>query len=252
MSDRSALEFDIHRVERGGTTVLREIRGRCEACSVHAIVRPNGAGKSSLLRALAGLTAYEGFVRLGARDLGRASPEVRARHVAWVPQEPAVPFGVSVRHVVSLARANHAESPARSEEKVLLALERCHVEALAERPFDELSTGQRKLVVIARALATEAKVLLLDEPFSGLDIAASLRVEILLRDLVAAGRIVLVVLHDLAQAASLAERIFVIGNGRLVATGPAAEALAPGVLEAIWGVTPSDERFHSFRLMEPS
>ena len=230
--------------------VLRAIEATFVPCKVHAIVGPNGAGKSSLLRVLAGVEPASGVVRFGAADLLHARPEVRARSMAWVPQAPSVPEGVSVLHVVSLARALRGERSDVVRTRATQALERCGVAHLAERPFDELSAGQRQRVVLARALATEAPVLLLDEPFAALDLSAALALESLLVDLARSGSTVVVVLHDLAQAARIASEVHVLAEGSLVASGMPAEALSAAVLARVWGVRAEDATLTRFATLE--
>ncbi len=246
------LAFDLHEVRRGSAVVLRDVKALCAQGTLHAILGPNGAGKSTLLRALAGLEPSRGAVRFAEHALHDASPSSRARLVAWVPQSPAIPEDVSVAHVVSLARAHRGESRATVELKTRRALARCGVEDLHERSFAELSAGQRQRTVIARALATEAPVLLLDEPFSALDLRASLRLDELLRDLARAGCVVLVVLHDLAHAARLADEVHVIAEGTRLASGPPSATLTESMLARVWGVRATDTSLHAFATIEES
>jgi iron complex transport system ATP-binding protein len=213
---------------------------------VHALVGPNGAGKSTLVRALAGVEHVCGSVRLGDLELVDAPAAERARHVAWVPQAPAVPEGVTARHVVELGRAGRGEGSAARRDHVDRALAQCGASALADRRFESLSAGERQRVVIARAITTGAAVLLLDEPFAPLDLGAALIVEELLAGLARNGAIVVVVVHDLAQAARLASRVHVLCEGRLAISGSPSEALAPAVLARVWGVRATDPSLTRF------
>jgi iron complex transport system ATP-binding protein len=242
--------FTFDAVRRGPAVVLRNVAGSCAGGAIHAVLGPNGAGKSTLLRAFAGIDAATGAVHLGGVALHTLSPEDRARHVAWVPQTPAVPDDVTVEHVVSLARARRGESRVVVREKAHRALAQCGVERLAARTFSELSAGQRQRVVIARALATDAPLLLLDEPFSALDLQASLRLDVLLRELATRSMTVLVVMHDLAHALRLADRVLVLANGSLVAAGPPRATLTDDLLARVWGVRPLDASLASFTLDE--
>ncbi len=230
------LRFDFHEVRRGSVSVLRQVRACCKAGTLHAVVGPNGAGKSTLLRALAGLDPSTGSILLGEQTLHDAGPEIRARALAWVPQVSSIPEGISVAHSVSLARAFRGESRATVHEMAHRALVRCGIEDLAARTFSTLSAGQRQRAAIARALATEAPVVLLDEPFSALDLRAGLLLDALLQDLARTGAIVLVVLHDLGHAARIADCIHVLAGGTLVASGPPDEALSAAILTKVWGV----------------
>lgn len=246
MTTAETLVVRLPEVTRGRRVVLRRVEATFAPCSLHALVGPNGAGKSSLLRVIAGVDTARGSVCLGREDLLRLRPEARARVVAWVPQAPVVPEGVSVLHVVELARAFRGEASRVVLERALVALARCGVEGLARRSFEELSAGQRQRVVLARALATDAAVLLLDEPFSALDLSAALELEELLGGLARGGVTVIVVLHDLAQAARLGARVHVLAEGTLVASGTSAEALTPAVLARVWGVRAEDSSLTRF------
>ncbi len=241
-----ALRFHIARAWRGAHPVLAEVAWQCDPCGLHAIVGPNGAGKSTVLRVLAGLERFEGSVAIGDRDLTRADAKLRASLLAWVPQAHAVPEGVRARHVVELGRAWHTETAALRRGHVEAALEACGVGHLADRWFEELSAGQRQRVVLARALATDAPVLLLDEPFASIDLGAALALEALLRTFVRRGKLAVVVLHDLAQASRLAERVLVLAGGRAVTEGPPLSALSPRTLADVWGVRAVDPSLSRF------
>lgn len=230
---------------------LAEVRVTLEPGIVHAVVGPNGAGKSTLLRAVAGLDPFAGEVRYGEACLVPGPAEARARVVAWVPQEPHVPGGVTVAHVVSLARAFRGEPRAAVATHVERALERVSLTSERDRLFEELSAGQRQRAVVARALATEAPVLLLDEPFAAMDLGAALALEDLLAQLALEGRVVVVVVHDLAQAARMAGCVHVVDRGRLVASGAPREALSAARLEALWGVRALSEDLAAFELARP-
>jgi iron complex transport system ATP-binding protein len=235
---------------RGGIARLACVDLTLAGGTVHAVVGPNGAGKSTLLRAMAGLDPLRGCIRYGRASLVPGRAEHRARTLAWVPQEPSVPEGVTVAHVVALARALRGEANSTVAGHVDRALERVRLTAERDRLFESLSAGQRQRAVIARALATEAPVLLLDEPFAALDLGAVLTLERLLRDLAREGRLVVVVVHDLAQAARMADVVHVLDRGRLVASGAPREALTADRLAALWGVRSRDGSLDAFELVE--
>ncbi|HEX9494170.1 MAG TPA: ABC transporter ATP-binding protein [Candidatus Limnocylindria bacterium] len=205
-----------------------------------ALVGPNGAGKSTLLRALAGLVRpSRGAVTLDGADIATLSRRALATRIAVVPQTFDTLFPFTAREIVALGRTARlglfARPTAVDAAAVARAIADQDLEALADRRLDALSGGERQRVVLAMALAQEADVLLLDEPTAHLDPAHQRgtlrRVADLARD---RGVIALAVLHDLNLAA-LAERVIVMDAGRIVADGPPAEALAAGVVAAVFG-----------------
>jgi iron complex transport system ATP-binding protein len=208
---------------------------------LHAIVGPNGAGKSTLSRAVSGLQALtSGDVRWGGTPLGELKGRRLARLRAFVPQRAPVPAGVTVREAVELGRSPHIRPlgrPTRHDrEAVSRALERTGVSAFADRRLTTLSGGELQRVQIAVGLAQEAPVLIADEPTSHLDLGATANVARLLRGLADDGLSVLLVVHDLALAAAVADTVTVMAGGRTAATGPPAAVLTPERLSAIWGV----------------
>lgn len=209
--------------------------------AVTALVGPNGSGKSTILRLLAGLwQATEGSVELDGEPLRRMRRRDAARRLSFVPQDTGIDFGFSVREVVEMGRHPHRgrfepfeESDRRS---VARALEQADVSDLAARPVNELSGGERQRVLIARSLATEAQILLLDEPTSNLDIDHGLEVLTLLRRLANEGKSVVVALHDLNAVMRFADRAIVLDGGRVNVSGPPAEVLTEGAVAAVFGV----------------
>ncbi len=194
-------------VELGGRAVLRGVSFAAGAGELVALVGPNGAGKTTLLRALAGV--LPGLP-------GRPDP----RRVAYLPQGARCAWGLTVRQVAALGRLPFG---GRDDGQVEAALRRCGVLALAERRIDQVSGGQARRAMLARALAGEPRVLLLDEPVADLDPPACHAVMVLLRDFAAGGAAVVVVLHALELAVAYAGRMVVLAEGVVVADG------APGV-----------------------
>lgn len=195
------------------------------------LVGPNGSGKSTLLQVAAGLLPAGGEVRWD----GQALPEIevleRGRRAAWVPQEARFEFGFSVRSVVAQGRFAHGDD----EQGVDAALARLDLTTLAHRPVNRLSGGERQRVLLARALATRARLQLWDEPLAPLDPRHALEVLMLGRELANAGGTLLFSLHDLRVAHCL-DVVVVLYEGRLRAAGKPEQVLTPELLREVFGV----------------
>ena len=233
------LVLDRVRVQLGDRVVLDDVSFTASPGRVTALVGPNGAGKSTAVRAALGLVPLAGgAVRLGADDLARWTPEARARRIAWVPQRARARDGLTAAELVAQGRFAHGEGllGARVRAAVDAALAEVDALALADRDVGTLSGGESQRVLLARALVTGAEVLLLDEPTSALDLGVAVDVLARMRTLAEAGRTVVVVLHDLAQALRFAQEAVVLSGGRVVTSGPVGQALTPARVEATWGV----------------
>lgn len=209
------------------------------AGTVTALVGPNAAGKSSLLRAIAGQMRFAGTARLGGMDLAALGRRLASRRVAYLPQELPGRANLSVVEAILLA-AKQDESLRVSEadlalvEGVLVDLGIAH---LAGRGLNELSGGQAQMVSLAQALVRRPEVLLLDEPTSALDLRHQLEVLAHVgRVTQAHGTIVLAALHDLNLAARFADLVLVLREGRLHGAGTPAEVLTPAMLSEVYGV----------------
>ncbi len=195
-----------------------------------ALIGPNGAGKTTLLRAVAGLLRHRGEVLLDGAGTGSLSGRDRARLIAYVPQEPVLPPDMTVAEYVLLGRTPYIRylgGPGRGDrEAAARAAERLGVSPFADRRLASLSGGERKRVVLARALAQDPKVLLLDEPTSSLDIGHQQQVLDLVDELRGTGGLtVLSTLHDLTTAGQYADQLVLLHQGRIEATGTAAAVL---------------------------
>jgi len=234
------LDFTYPGAEAGAAAALSGIDVDVRSGELLAILGPNGAGKSTLLRVLAGLLKpTRGTVRVGARELGTWSARERAQHIAFVPQTLQALPEVTVEAFVGYGRYAHRgllRGPDAQDRRALsAALAAADIEALAARPLTELSGGQRQRALIGRALAQEARTLLVDEPTNALDPEHQLRVFDLLAELCAAGRAVVVVTHDLNLASQFAQRALLLDAGRALAQDAIARVLTPEILEPVYG-----------------
>jgi iron complex transport system ATP-binding protein len=233
--------FDAVAVELGGKHVLRGVSFELRPGEVLGLLGRNGAGKTTLLRAAAGaLAPTSGDVRLGGRRLSAYSRRELARAIAVVPQDLHVPFPFRAGELVLMGRAPHQPlfgfDGDRDVSRALTAMERMGVRELADRPIFELSGGERQLVMFARALAQEPELLLLDEPTAFLDLRHRLEVLQVVRELASRGRSALVVSHDLGLAARACDRLLLLADGRVAASGPPREILTPEVLRQVFGI----------------
>jgi iron complex transport system ATP-binding protein len=225
-----------------GRAVLHDLDFSAEPGELTAIVGPNGAGKTTLLRTLAGLLpATGGTLMLAGRRLGDWAPRMRARMLAYLPQERIVHWALSARAVVALGRLPHqaigaGESP-NDARAIAAALAAMDVDHLAARPVVDMSGGERARVLIARALAQEAQALLADEPAAGLDPAHQLTLFAHFARLAAEGRTVIVALHDLSLAARFCHRIVLLADGRCIAAGAAQDVLSVEHLATVYGIS---------------
>jgi iron complex transport system ATP-binding protein len=221
-----------------GPKLIADISLRISAGERLAIVGPNGAGKTTLLRCLfRGARPSEGSVLLGGEDIWSIPQRDFARKVAVVLQESPAAFPFSVRDIVMMGRIPWRRGMSRwSEEdraKVHHALEHLGLENLAERQFSTLSGGEKQRVLVARALAQEPRLLILDEPSNHLDIRHQLDILHLLEGL---GVTVIATLHDINLAAGFASRAAILNGGRLTAFGPPETVLTETAISGAFGV----------------
>ncbi|KIF69336.1 ABC transporter [Streptomyces sp. AcH 505] len=209
---------------------------------VTVIVGPNACGKSTTLRALGRLLKpRRGAVLLDGAELAKIPTKKIARAIGLLPQSPAAPEAITVADLVSRGRQPHQswwqQWSDEDERAVTEAMRRTDVTALADRPVDELSGGQRQRVWIAMALAQETDLLLLDEPTTFLDIAHQVEVLDLVRRLNHdQGRTVVIVLHDLNQAARYADHLVAMKEGHVVAEGPPSEVVTAALVREVFGL----------------
>ncbi|KTG09881.1 cobalamin/Fe3+-siderophores ABC transporter ATP-binding protein [Haloprofundus marisrubri] len=232
----AAIRVDDLVVELGGVSVLDGVDATVERGTFVGLVGPNGAGKSTLLRSVSGLLrpARGSIVVDGVSIAGRSSKAV-SRLVATVPQNTSLSFDFDVRETVAMGRSPHLGRFERfgddDERAVSEAMARTDVSQFADRSVTAVSGGERQRVLLARALAQDAPVLLLDEPTASLDINHQVRTLELVRDLVASGKTVVAAIHDLNLAAHYCDELLLLGDGQVLASGDPESVLTEANLE---------------------
>lgn len=233
------LELKAARVALGGRTVLDGISLAIARGEVVALLGPNGAGKTTLLRGALGLAALaSGSARLGDADAASLSARDRALRAAYLPQRPQAIWPLSVERLVALGRYAYGAAPdrlaARDQTAVDAAISACGLEVLRARRMDEISGGEKMRAHLARALAQQAPLLVLDEPTAGLDPAQALAAADIMRGHASNGA-VLFTTHDISLAARAADRVVLLHEGRVLAEGAPEAALTSEVLSKAYG-----------------
>ncbi|ADB50805.1 anchored repeat-type ABC transporter ATP-binding subunit [Conexibacter woesei] len=246
MSAPPLLAVDGLTVALGGRTVLDRVDLRVGAGELVGLIGPNGAGKTTLLRAVLALIP----IAAGRIALAGVAPERSRGTIGYVPQrhEFAWDFPVDVGQAVMSGRAHRVgwlRRPAREDRAAVEeALERVRMSDLRKRPIGELSGGQRQRVLVARALALRPPLLLLDEPFTGLDVPTQELLSELFGALRDDGVALVTTTHDLPAAAALCGRLCLL-NRTVVADGPPAELRDPAIWLRAFGVAQADGLLHS-------
>ena len=234
------LQADNVRVRIGAAEIVRDTTLALRRGEFAVLLGPNGAGKTTLMRALAGLLPAEGAITIEGQSLTALPAQARARRIAYLPQGNVFHWPMPVEDIVRLGRYPHGDrfsAPATDDlAAVKRAMTATAIEALAGRSVTSLSGGERARVALARALATEATILLADEPTVSLDARHQLIVMQLLRGAAHAGGTVLAVVHDLALAARFADTVLVMERGRIAVCGAPARVLTPALVADIFGV----------------
>lgn len=239
-------------VDLGGRRVLGPLDLALEAGGLIALIGPNGAGKSTLARAIAGLLRYQGSIMIAGHDLCALTPQERAKRIAYLPQGQSVHWPMAVQDVVALGRLPHrarmmGDLTAHDLAAIDRAMAATDTAQFATRPVDQLSGGEAARVLLARALASDAPVLIADEPIAALDIAHQIaileQIRAQVRDQVRiegkAGRLAIVILHDLKLAAQFADRVVLLAGGQLLADGPPDAVITADRLAQVYGVVPA-------------
>lgn len=220
------------------------------------IIGPNGAGKSTLVRALLGLVPYRGNITLDGAEITGLTRAQIARQLAYLPQGQTLHWPLSVERLVGLGRLPHLAPMSRisAADQAIIdrAIDRADIGHLRDRIATELSGGERARVLLARALAVDARGLIADEPLASLDPGHQIDVMELLRSEAAAGSLVIAVLHDLTMAARYCDRLLLMDRGQLVAQGAPLEVLSEANLRSVYGVRARIERNQAAPLVVPT
>lgn len=225
-----------------GKALLEGVDARFAPGEFVAVLGPNGVGKTTLLRTIAGLhEPSHGMIAIDGADVTRLSPTQRALRVGFVTSDEVLPDALLVRDVVAIGRFPHhrwwqwRERP-QDDAAVERAMDGLGIAPLSQRFFATLSSGERQRAWIALGLAQETPSLLLDEPTSHLDVRVAHEILALLRALARSGKTVVCVLHDLNDAAAYADRIVLLGEGRLLCADPPEAVLKSDLLERTYGI----------------
>jgi len=219
--------------------VLADINIQALPGEITCLIGPNAAGKSTLLKCIAGLLQAEGNIRLGGKNISEFKKKDITRHISYLPQENSSRAHLTVFEAVLLGRLQTlswrvGEDDLTTVHKILKDLE---IEELASSFLDELSGGQKQMVSIAQALVREPKVLLLDEPISSLDLQHELEILDLIADIASESGITIVMaLHDLNLAARYADQLVILKNGQVYASGEPESVLTPEMVRSVYGV----------------
>ena len=233
--DNLSLSYD------GKTVIVHELDLCIEAGTITALVGPNGCGKSTLLRGISRLLKpTTGNVYLNNHDIHTMKAKNLAKQLGILPQSPTAPDGLTVHELVAQGRYPHQSwfQQWSSDDEAIVnnALKTTNLTMFADRPVDMLSGGQRQRAWIAMALAQQTNTLLLDEPTTYLDLAYQMDVLDLLDDLNAQGRTIVMVLHDLNQAARYADTIVALRGGQIVAQGTPEMVMTSETIHQVFGL----------------
>lgn len=226
-----------YRDRRVGSGVTLELTPGEVLC----LLGPNGSGKTTLFKTLLGLLPpQEGMVLIGERNAGTLARDAIARQISYVPQTHGAFFPYTVREVVLMGRTAHlglfAAPSARDHGAALDAIRRMGIAHLADATYTRISGGERQLALIARALAQEARMVIMDEPTANLDFGNQVRVLERIRALANEGIGVLLSTHDPDHAFLCADRVAMLHAGRLMACGAPAEVMTAENLHRLYGV----------------
>ncbi len=233
----TSLTVDDLSVRRGARQIIEGLCLKVPSGSITALVGPNGSGKSTLLKAVYGYLHSSGSVYLDAEDVTRMSPRLRARRMAVAAQDVPLDIDLSVSEVVTLGRIPHLgalKAETHDDREIVWdAMVRVGVDHLTDRPWTQLSGGERQSTLLARAVAQQGSLLILDEPTNHLDVRHQFELLDIVRDLKVT---TVTAMHDLDLAMQFCDRIAVLQAGAIVTVGPPAEVLVDDIVSAVFNV----------------
>lgn len=240
----------------GPHRLLEDISFSAKPGSITGLIGPNGAGKTTLLKLLAGLEKpFSGSLEIDDTDITAMTPQARARLLAYIPQTQVVHWPVSVFSIVSMGRLPFRKSPGKLSRDCLQiveqAMKQMQVDQLADRDTTSLSGGEQSRVLLARALAQTPHALLADEPTAGLDARHQISLMRKFQSLAASGITVIVVLHDLSQAARFCDHLVLLNHGHIVCQGLALDVLTKTIISDVYGVDVAITRVNDFPVITP-
>ena len=240
-AENSVLKIDGLAFGVGNRILQRDVSLCLEQASRTAIIGPNGVGKSTLLRTILGLLPYmEGSIRILGKEVRQLNEMQRAKLVAYVPQQSQLQFPVPVADVVAWSRFAHAGSgrlAAADLDVVEATLAQFELQELRDQPFNQLSGGEQRRVLLARAVASDAPLFILDEPTAHLDMHHILRLQQTLLALQAAGKSLLLVLHDVRDVDACADQVLVMGKQGVYPQQSMDALIESGIVQDVYGVS---------------
>lgn len=236
----TALKFENIRFSYGTCEVLHGVSAAVNQANITALFGPNGSGKTTLLKCLAGLTrpAAGGIWADGTNILTVGAKQI-SRMISYVPQEHAISFGFTVEEVILMGRTPYLtgfSSPSAADrEAAQHAIESIHLQEIAQKPYTELSGGQRQLVLIARALSQATPIMIMDEPTSALDFRNQLLVWEQLQALRESGKTILVCTHDPNHVMWFCDDVLVLQDGKILRSGSTKQLMTTDLLQQLYG-----------------
>lgn len=227
----------------GAKTILKDLNVQAGKGQFIALLGPNGSGKSTLLKAISGIIEpNSGQIEVGGLNIRSLSRRARAKMIAYLTQGREAAPGLEVSDILEIGRAPFRGRLGKLSSVDGLAIERAasrtEVERFKTRKFETLSGGEQARVLLARALALEAPVLLADEPIAALDPFYQISTMEILQEEARSGKLVIAALHDLALASQFADQVWLLSEGLLAAAGPPQDALTAKTLKAVFNIEP--------------